>query len=77
MAARVGAAGAEGAHDAGEAFGPVAGTKSAAIVGDALDEDFFGVGGNHREVRRPEQVLRCSKRLYPGPFLHPEWGALL
>ena len=43
-----GAAGAKGAHDARQAFGPVAGPERLAFLGDALDEDFFGVVGNHR-----------------------------
>ncbi|MNG21817.1 hypothetical protein D3C84_1062250 [compost metagenome] len=43
MAARVGAAGAEGAHDAGEAFGPVAGTERAAFGCQALDNDFVWI----------------------------------
>ncbi len=48
VAARPRATGAEVAHDARQALGPIAGPKGFPIVGNALDEDFFGGGGNHR-----------------------------
>ncbi len=47
MAAGPGAAGPELAHDPREALCPVAGAEGFPVVGDALDEDFFRVGGNH------------------------------
>ncbi len=47
VAAGPGAAGPELAHDARQALGPVAGAEGFPVVGDALDEDFFRVGGNH------------------------------
>ena len=48
VTARRSAAGTELAHDARQAFGPVAGPERLAVLGDALDENFFGVVGNHR-----------------------------
>ena len=47
MAARLRAAGAELAHDAGQALGPVAGAKCPALARKAQDVDFFGEGGSH------------------------------
>lgn len=48
MAARAGTTWTELAHDTRQTLGPVAGTKRSAILGDALDEDFFGGRGDHR-----------------------------
>ena len=47
MAARLRAAGAELAHDAGQALGPIAGAKCPALARQAQDVDFFGEGGSH------------------------------
>ena len=48
VAARDRAAGAKLAHDACQAFRPVAGSECLSVLGDALDKDFFGSVGDHR-----------------------------
>ena len=48
MAARAHAARAELAHDPCQPLRPVAGAEGSAILGDPLDEDFFGGIGDHR-----------------------------
>ena len=48
VAARCGATGSKLAHDARQTFSPIAGPERLAILGDALDENFFGSVGNHR-----------------------------
>ena len=50
MAARGAATRTKLAHDACQPFSPIAWAEGSAILGDALDEYFFGCAGNHRIV---------------------------
>jgi two-component system chemotaxis response regulator CheV len=76
VAARLGAAGAEGAHHAGQPLGPVAGAEGAPILGDALDEHFFGgcwkpsVGSRRRQGALLQRTSILSY-IRVGPFRRP------
>jgi hypothetical protein len=48
VAARRGAAGTKRAHDPCQSLGPITGSEWLAILGDALDKNFFGRVANHR-----------------------------
>lgn len=62
----LGAAGAELAHDTGQALGPVAGAKGAATPSDALDEHLLGGGCDGHGRCAAAVVLRSVPRVEGG-----------
>ena len=86
VAAGAAATGTELAHHTRQPLGPIAGSEGSAIVGDALDKDFFGSAGDHRieAVKRtprppgspwPRTASIVSYiRLEAAPFPHPMAG---